>query len=52
VQMTDVIFIIDNFGLVLYFLACKLFQKIGGHILTIKIDRIIILLARSVRPVS
>jgi hypothetical protein len=45
-HIADVIFIIENFGLDLYFLACKLFQKIGGHMLTTKIGRIAILPVR------
>jgi hypothetical protein len=40
---------LGNFGLELYFLTCKLSQKIGGHMLTTKIDKIAIL---SDRPVS
>ena len=38
-KMADVVLIItlDNFGTKEYFLASKLYQKIGGHMLTAKI---------------
>jgi hypothetical protein len=43
---------LGNFGLELYFLTPKLSQKAGEHMLTVKIDRGVILSARSVRPLS
>jgi hypothetical protein len=50
--MTNVIFIIDNFGLELYFFGTQAFPKNRGHMLMTKIDIITILSARLVRLVS
>ena len=43
---------LDNFGPEDYFLACKLCQKTGGHLLTTKIGTKPIRLGQAVRPVT
>jgi hypothetical protein len=43
---------LGNFGLKLYFFDTQAFQKNRGHILTIKIDKVAIISARPIRPVS
>jgi hypothetical protein len=43
---------LGNLGLELCFLTHKLFQKTGGHMLTTKIGKVVILPVRSDKPIS